>query len=118
MFIEAWNRKCWREVQEAFRQELERQMKAVKYNYRTPTPQYYQNKIQLLLPLYNKDKKVVLVATLDRCKNGGKEYYHISTVLDPSWAYNNARVICPIESNWLISALEKQEAFDDTASVA
>jgi hypothetical protein len=40
-------------------------------------------------------------------------YYRISTVLEPVWAYNNARLLSSIESNWLNSELVKQGATTD-----
>lgn len=53
----------------------------------------------------------MLAATVSRELNKQqKPYYVISTVLEPAWAYNNARLLSSIESNWLLSSLAKEEA--------
>jgi len=42
--------------------------------------------------------------------------YNICTILEPSWAYNNARVLGRIESNWLTNKLAKTEETSDKDS--
>lgn len=97
-----------------FNDEWKRQQRAIKYNYRLPTPQYYDNQIQLLVPLYEEDyngvRQVVLVAAVRRVQGAdGKKMYQLATVLPPDWAYNNARLLGRIESNWLVNTLAQEE---------
>ena len=78
-------------------------------NYKLAVPHYYQNKIQLLVPLYfgkNKNPDVALVLNL--MKNG---YYQATTCLSMEMAYMDARLIAKPESNWLIAEniLETEE---------
>lgn len=71
-------------------------------NYKLAVPHYYQNKIQLLIPLsFGKDDEQPDVAlVLDLMKNG---YYQASTCLSMEMAYMDARLIAKPESNWLIA---------------
>jgi hypothetical protein len=69
-------------------------------NYKLAVPQYYNGKIQLLLPIYleleyNNYPDLVLVIS----KKDG--YYQGHTCLTLEMAYNNARLIAKPENNWL-----------------
>ena len=69
-------------------------------NYKIAVPQYFDHKIQLLLPLclLNPDiPDLALVVT----KNSKGNYYQGHTCLTMEMAYNNARLIAKPESNWL-----------------
>ena len=72
--------------------------KRVSSNYKLAIPQYYDGKIQLLLPLCllsdNKADVAIAVSKKDNCYQG-----HTCLTLD--MAYNNARLIAKPESNWL-----------------
>lgn len=72
--------------------------KRVSSNYKLAIPQYYDGKIQLLLPLClmsdNKPDIAIAVTKKDTCYQG-----HTCLTLD--MAYNNARLIAKPESNWL-----------------
>lgn len=72
--------------------------KRVSSNYKLAVPQYYDSKIQLLLPLCllsdNKPDIAIAVTKKDSCYQG-----HTCLTLD--MAYNNARLIAKPESNWL-----------------
>lgn len=72
--------------------------KRVSANYKLAIPQYYDNKIQLLLPLClmsdNKPDIAITVTKMNDCYQG-----HTCLTLD--MAYNNARLIAKPESNWL-----------------
>lgn len=72
--------------------------KRVSANYKLAIPQYYDGKIQLLLPLClmsdNKPDIAIAVTKKDTCYQG-----HTCLTLD--MAYNNARLIAKPESNWL-----------------
>lgn len=82
-----------------FSEELSRQRRAARYNYRLAIPQRYDGQVQLLLPLFL-NNKVVLVATLQRVDTG----YRAATVLTPEMAYSNARLLGRIESSWLVQS--------------
>lgn len=77
---------------------LDTMKKRVSSNYKLAIPQYYEGKIQLLLPLclMSDDKPDVAIAVTkkDSCYQG-----HTCITLD--MAYNNARLIAKPESNWL-----------------
>ena len=69
-------------------------------NYKLAVPHYYQNKIQLLIPLYfGKNKNPSIALVLNLMKNG---YYQATTCLSMEMAYMDARLIAKPESNWLI----------------
>lgn len=75
--------------------------KKVTANYKIAVPQYFEGKIQLLLPLYLLEKPqpdLALVVT----KNPSGNSYQGHTCLTMQMAYNNARLIAKPDSNWLI----------------
>ena len=71
----------------------------VAMNYKLAVPQYYNDQIQLLLPLYllgNDTPDLALaVSKID------ENHYQGHTCLTLDMAYNNARLITKPESNWL-----------------
>jgi hypothetical protein len=73
--------------------------KRVKINYKLAIPQYYDNKFQLLLPLYLVDeRKPDLAIVVERIND---KIYSAKTCLTIGMAYNNARlIVCP-HSEWL-----------------
>lgn len=77
---------------------IDKAIKKVISNYKLAVPHYYQNKIQLLIPLCfgSDDPEVSLVLNLT--KNG---YYQATTCLTMEMAYMDARLIAKPESNWL-----------------
>ena len=95
-------------LQSADDAELRRQLigaidevkKKVRTNYKIAVPQYYDNKIQLLLPLCltshspNPDLALVIHKLNDTT-------YTARTCLTLKMAYNNARLIVKPQSNWL-----------------
>jgi Domain of unknown function (DUF3825) len=67
-------------------------------SYRIAVPQFYNGRIQLLLPLYLRDsKRPDLALTLER--HGG--WYRAATVLYTDWAYSHARLLARPNSEWL-----------------
>ena len=79
--------------------------KKVSSNYKLAIPQYYDGKIQLLLPLClmsDNEPDVAIAVT----KNGS--YYQGHTCLTLDMAYNNARLIAKPESNWLTAEIIKE----------
>lgn len=95
-------------LQKADEAELRRQLfgsidevkKKVRTNYKIAVPQYYDGKIQLLLPLCltsgspNPDLALVVHRLNDKT-------YTARTCLTLKMAYNNARLIVKPQSNWL-----------------
>lgn len=77
---------------------IESMKKKVSANYKLAIPQYYEGKIQLLLPLCLEDDETPSLA-LAVTKVGN--YYQGHTCLTLDMAYNNARLIAKPESNWL-----------------
>jgi len=77
---------------------IETMKKKVSANYKLAIPQYYEGKIQLLLPLCLEDDETPSLA-LTVTKVGS--YYQGHTCLTLDMAYNNARLIAKPESNWL-----------------
>lgn len=67
-------------------------------SYRIAVPQFYNGRIQLLLPLYLRDSlRPDLALTLER--HGG--WYRAATVLYTDWAYRHARLLARPNSEWL-----------------
>ncbi|WP_419801910.1 DUF3825 domain-containing protein [Mucilaginibacter sp.] len=95
-------------LQNAHEDEIRRQLfgaiddvkKKVRTNYKIAIPQYYDNKIQLLLPLCltagspNPDLALVVHSLNDTT-------YTARTCLTLKMAYNNARLIVKPQSSWL-----------------
>jgi Domain of unknown function (DUF3825) len=71
----------------------------VKINYKLAIPQFYDNKFQLLLPLYlDTDIKPDLALVVEKIND---TTYSARTCLTIGMAYNNARlIVCP-HSDWL-----------------
>lgn len=83
------------------RGEIEIMKMKVSANYKLAVPQYYQHKIQLLLPLCLEDGITPDMALVVSKSDSGK-YYQGHTCLTLEMAYNNARLIAKPESNWLV----------------
>ena len=74
-------------------------IKRVKRNYKTAIPHFYNQKIQLLLPLCFKPNKAKAVAALVIEKN--EKIYSAYTILTIDQAYNNARLLAKPDREWL-----------------
>lgn len=79
---------------------LDSMKKKVSANYKLAIPQYYDGKIQLLLPLclMSDDKPDIALAVTKK-----ENSYQGHTCLTLDMAYNNARLIARPESNWLVA---------------
>ena len=77
---------------------LDTMKKKVSVNYKLAIPQYYDGKIQLLLPLCLTSDDIPDVALAVTKKNN---CYQGHTCLTLDMAYNNARLIAKPESDWL-----------------
>lgn len=94
------NIKSFKNLQHILCGAIEAMKKKVSANYKIAVPQYFNGKIQLLLPLCLVDSDVpdlALVVT----KNQAGNYYQGHTCLTLEMAYNNARLIAKPDSNWL-----------------
>lgn len=79
---------------------VETMKKKVMANYKLAIPQYYDNKIQLLLPLcLQKPNEADVALVVTRFDEG--HFYQGHTCLSIEMAYNNARLIAKPDSNWL-----------------
>ncbi len=67
-------------------------------SYKTAIPQYYQDEIQLLLPLcLAKPDRADLALVV----SASGSTYRGETVLPLDWAYNNARLLTRPDTEWL-----------------
>jgi hypothetical protein len=70
----------------------------VKRNYKTTIPQFYQGRIQLLLPLCISSPAKADLAIVVEDHNS---FYRASTCLTLDMAYNNARQLAKPDRDWL-----------------
>ncbi len=83
---------------------VEMTKKRIAANYRLAVPQYFRNRIQLLIPLFGSDPddlNVKAVIPVEKFSSSGEAYYLGRTCLTMDMAYNNARLIAKLDSNWL-----------------
>lgn len=85
-------------IKDLLDQGLEKARKRVRRNYKTAVPQYYNGKLQLLLPLcLLSQEKADLALAVEK-----EEKRYISrTVLKLEWAYSNARLLAKPDREWL-----------------
>lgn len=77
---------------------IEDAKRRVKRNYKTAIPQYYQGRLQLLLPICLQRKAQADLALVIEKENG---VYRASTCLTLDMAMNNARLIAKPDDEWL-----------------
>jgi hypothetical protein len=80
------------------RGSIDTAMVRVRRNYKAAIPQYYQRKIQLLLPICLANPQV---ADLALVVENHKTFYRATTCLTLDMAYNNARQIARPDRDWL-----------------
>lgn len=104
-----------------FKQAITRAQKIARRNYKYVVPQYRPSKegkgsIQFLMPIYlnysysetSKAPDFALVLSKD------ESFYRLETVLELSWAYSNARVLCKPDNSWLVPEnIEESDDFDE-----
>ena len=83
-----------------FNGAVEMTKRMLEANYKTAVPQYYNGKMQLLVPICLQTPNVPDLA-LTCVKTDDKSKYLGCTCLTLEMAYNNARLIAKPESNWL-----------------
>lgn len=88
------------EIRRRLEGAIDEARRRVKTNYKIAVPQYYGNKIQLLLPLYLTPGSSFpdLALVLHKISS---ETYTARTCLTLKMAYNNARLIVKPQSSWL-----------------
>ncbi len=90
---------------------VKKAVRRVRRNYKTAVPQYFNHKIQLLLPLcLESDDKVDLALVVEKTSEG----YTASAVLDLEKAYSNARLIAKPDREWLMPACRTHVSKIDT----
>lgn len=72
----------------------------LKRNYKLAVPHWYEDKIQLLLPLCITDDNTADVALVAE-KDSVRKKYMIRTILTMDMAYLDARIICTPDRHWL-----------------
>ncbi|WP_294909533.1 DUF3825 domain-containing protein, partial [uncultured Ruminococcus sp.] len=89
-------------LQTIFEGAVQLAIKKVDANYKTAVPQYYDGKIQFLLPLSLSGdlEKIDVVMAISKI-NG---FYRGNTCLTLDMAYNNARLIAKPDTPWLLAA--------------
>jgi hypothetical protein len=99
------------------RQSPKWQFQCLRWNYKTAIPQYTprQKRIDLLLPLcLVNDRDVDLALVVENCGNGNCLGH---TVLPLDWAYNNARLVCRPDSDWLtptvVTTIDENDEIDE-----
>jgi hypothetical protein len=99
------DKRSYRTAIRIFRGAVEDSLKKVHWNYKTAIPMYYpkDRKVNLLLPLCLVDDEKANVALVVERTNSGK--YQAHTILQLEWAYQNARLICRPDSDWLSASL-------------
>lgn len=89
-------------LQTIFEGAVQLAIKKVEANYKIAVPQYYDGKIQFLLPLsLSGDLEAVDVVMAISKING---FYRGNTCLTLDMAYNNARLIAKPDTPWLLTA--------------
>lgn len=86
-------------IHSIFKGAIDTMIKKVTANYKIAVPQYFNGKIQLLLPLCLVDEDIPDLALVVTKRNN---VYQGHTCITLEMAYNNARLIARPESNWLI----------------
>jgi hypothetical protein len=96
-----------------FREAVSLALKRVRWNYKTAIPMYFptRNIMSLLLPLSLVEDDLADVAlVVERLDNGN---YLGHTILTLQMAYNNARLVCRLESDWLKVGAERFGVFPE-----
>lgn len=100
--------KKYRAMLNVVKDSLDTALKRVRWNFKTAIPQYFpkRNEMSLLLPLAIVSDEVTDVAMVVEKVESGNYLGH--TILSLDMAYNNARLVCRPNSDWLIPDKIKQ----------
>lgn len=87
------------ELRLVLRGAIEDAKRRAKRNYKTAVPQFFEGRIQHLLPLCLQQRnRADLALVVGRTG----DVYLARTVLPLDWAYNNARLIARPDNEWLV----------------
>ena len=97
--------RTYRMVKSRLDAAVELALKRVRWNYKTAIPVYFptNNRMNMLLPLALVSDEVIDIALVVERTDSGNYLGH--TILPLDWAYNNARLVCRPNSEWLSPAL-------------
>jgi len=99
-----------KEIVQKFRGNEETIKKLAKRNYKMVVPQYYNNSIQFLMPIYLGTEftgKPDFALVLSYDDSTGTPLYRGTTILTVEMAYQNARLLAKPDNPWLITSLQK-----------
>lgn len=99
-----------KEIVQRFRGNEENIKKMARRNYRMVIPQFYNDEIQFLMPIYlgtdfSGEPDFILVLAMDN--SGNDPVYIGTTILTVEMAYQNARLITKPDNSWLVAGLQK-----------
>ena len=99
--------RCKRRLMERVRSAVESAEKRARWNYKTAVPVYYPryDSISLLLPLDLTDDGTPDVALVIE-RNEDSRSYRGRTIYTLDMAYKNARLVCRLDNDWLVSTRE------------
>ena len=94
--------RCTRTIKNQLEDAKELAEKRTRWNFKTAIPQYHPrlNVMSFLLPLALVDDEKVDIALVVTKNPSGS--YQGRTVLPLHWAYQNARIVCRPDSDWLV----------------
>ena len=107
--------KAYRNITNRFKDSLDLSLKRIQWNFKTAIPMYFPttNSMSILLPLaLVDDEKVDIALVVEKTKSGN---YLGHTILPLSWAYNNARLVCRPDSDWLVAENITTKSIDEHA---
>ena len=97
---------------------VELALKRVRWNFKTAIPVYFptRNQMNMLLPLaLVSDEEIDIALVVEKTESGN---YLGHTILPLDWAYNNARLVCRPNSDWLSPDLINKSSGHDDADMA
>ena len=99
-----------KEIVQKFKGNEENIKKLARRNYKMVVPQYYNNSIQFLMPIYlgtefSGKPDFALVLSMDNSTQ--VPFYRGTTILTVEMAYQNARLLAKPDNPWLISSLKQ-----------
>jgi len=106
--------KTYRNITNRFKDSLELSLKRIQWNFKTAIPMYFPttNKMSILLPLaLIDDEKVDIALVVEKTESGN---YLGHTILPLNWAYNNARLVCRPDSDWLVAEHISTKIIDES----
>ncbi|MBP3400365.1 MAG: DUF3825 domain-containing protein [Selenomonadales bacterium] len=114
-FMEEYEGKDISVIADAFISAIKKAHKIAKRDYKYIVPQYYEKKIQFLMPIYmtsSYDGIPDSVLILDDSEPDDGNYTP-KTMLKVSWAYGNARVLCRPSASWLLPSIDTENSTSD-----